>query len=174
MESQKLGNPAILGLGGFGFALFIAATVLLLAHGAEGAMIFALFIGFLDEYIAGMWSLARGETYIASIVSLFGSWLLGAFLLFTWGIPSGFFSEEAWAVWNFGLLTPIAFLGIPAFKERNWPIMLAFIFLWLLLFALGIAALGIAAESMTIFAGVMAYAAATALWYECVRIVGRL
>lgn len=165
-EQQRVGNPAIIGLGGFGFSLFVAGTVLLFAPDAHGALIFGLFMGFIDEFVAAMWLLIRKETYLATVMGLFGSWLGAVFLLYTFGVSTGLFSETSWAIFNFALLVPDTFLAIPAIKKKDWVVTAAFVFLWLLLFGLGMTALG---YPFATFSGIFLYGAAAMIWWKAIE-----
>lgn len=138
MEKSRLGNPNIFALGAFGFSLAMLGVELTIDHAAAGATMYAVFFAGLLEFIAGMWLIAKGESYLASIVALFGGWLLGFFLLNTQGKVLGLANPAGNAWYMFALLVPIAFLAIPAVKMGRTKLICAFVALFALVLALGL------------------------------------
>ena len=168
MEKSHLGNPSIFALGAFGFSLAMLGIELTVDHAAAGATMYAVFFAGLLEFIAGMWLIAKGESYLASIVALFGGWLLGFFLLNTQGKVLGIANPVGSAWYMFALLPPIAFLSIPAIMMRKIKLICAFVALFALVFALGLGFLmgpAAAGKPWMFIAGWCSYASMVFIWW---------
>jgi succinate-acetate transporter protein len=167
-KNLKLGNPNIFALGAFGYSLAMLGTELLIDHAAAGATMYAVLFAGLMELIAGMWLIAKGESYLASIVAFFGGWLIGLFLLSTQGDVLGIANDVGKAWYMFALLPPIALLSIPAFKMRRVKLIGAFIALFVLVLFLGLGFnLGPAGagHSSMVIAGWFAWIAMIFIWW---------
>lgn len=169
MEESRFGNPSIFALGAFGFSLAMLGIQLTIDHAAAGGAMYGVLFAGVMEFIAGMWLIARGETYFASILTLFGGWLLGFFLLNTQGTALGLANPVSSAWYMFALLPPIVFLAIPAISMRQPKLIGAFIALFALVLALGFGFLrdpGAAGRPWMLAAGWCAFAAMFFIWWS--------
>ena len=87
--SRQLGNPGVFGLATFGFALSALSFQVLVNPDTAGATLYAILVAALGETIAGMWAIARGNTYVAGILTTFGIWLFGFYMMLTQGEELG-------------------------------------------------------------------------------------
>jgi len=138
MEKSQIGNPNIFALGAFGFSLAMLGIELTFAHAAAGGATYGVLFAGTLEFIGGMWLIAKGESYLASIVTLFGGWLLGFFFLMTQGKVLGIANPTGFGWYNLALLPPIAILAIPAFKMRKPKLIGAFVALFGLVLFFGV------------------------------------
>ncbi len=169
----RIGNPNVFALCAFGFSLLLLGVELTFAHAAAGGALYGVLFAGALEFIAGMWLLAKNESYLASIVTLFGGWLLGYYMYMTQGRALGMYNPAGAAAYVLGLLPPIAFLAIPAFKGRKGVLSAAFVSLFLLVLALGLSA-ALGSEPLKLGAGVMAFASMFFIWWLAVRNVMEL
>jgi succinate-acetate transporter protein len=132
--SQKLGNPAVVGLAGFG-----ATTLLLQAHNlgwaGSGVVIWcALAFGGLAQLIAGFNEFKTGNNFGFAAFTTYGAfWLALAAILAN---PSKMVissSDVGWFLVIFTLITVIFFIG--SLKQNG---ALAFVFLTLLIGFIGL------------------------------------
>ena len=171
LHGNRIGNPNIFALCAFGFSLLMLGVELTFAHAAAGAAIYAVLFAGALELIAGMWLLARGkkgDSYLASIVTLFGAWLLGYYMYMTQGRALGMFNPVGAAAYILALLPPIAFLAIPAIKWRRGVLTAAFASLFLLVLFLGLGVLR-GSHSLLLVAGAFAYGSMFFIWWLAVR-----
>ncbi len=162
-------NPGIFPLLLFGYSLAVLGVELLVTPAAAGALAFAIFVAAVGETVGGLWELARGETYIGTIVTTFGIWLLGLFLLETLGSVLGLVTPPTLATYFLVLLIPIALLAIPAFKNgMGWPIRGAFVALFLLVVFAGLNFV-LANGIFGLVAGVFAWVSALFVWLLAVE-----
>ena len=134
---QKLANPAVLGLTGFGLT-----TMLLNLHninvikGPESPILaLGIFVGGLAQIIAGLLEYRKGNTFASTAFCIFGGfWLSYVFIVLgelKWGLPVTN-DSIGWFLVMFGLFT--AFMTIGAVRING---VLAFVFSTLtVLFAL--------------------------------------
>lgn len=167
-QAVRIGNPNVFALCAFGFSLLMLGVELTFVHAAAGAAAYGVLFAGVLEFVAGMWLLARGESYLSSIVTLFGAWLLGYFLYLTQGRTLGLVSPAGTATYLLALLPPIAFLAIPAFKWRRGVLSAAFVSLFLLVLALGLS-VALASAALKYAAGAMAFASMFFIWWLAVR-----
>jgi len=141
--SEKIANPAPLGLMGFGMTTVLLNLVNAeLLDASNAAMIFSMgiFYGGVAQILAGMWEMKKGNTFGATAFSSFGLfWIsLVAIRLFStlgWvGSPSPRVMTAYLAMW--GLFT--ALLTIATFKH-NVALRFVFVTLTILFFLLAIA-----------------------------------
>jgi len=131
MPEKPLGNPAVVGLAGFG-----GTTLLLQFHnlgwcGAGPILWCALFFGGLMQLAAGLQEFRTGNNFGLAVFSTYGAfWMaLGGILLSThYGILSITTTDVGWFLVMFTAITLIFFIG--AMKQNG---VLALIFLTLLL-----------------------------------------
>jgi succinate-acetate transporter protein len=167
-RQPRIGNPNVFALCAFGFSLLMLGVELTFAHAAAGAAAYGVLFAGALELIAGMWLIAKGESYLASIVTLFGAWLLGYFLYLTQGKGLGHVNPAGTATYLLALLPPVAFLAIPAFKWRRGVLSAAFVSLFLLVLALGLSA-ALGSEPLKLAAGLFAFVAMFFIWWLAVR-----
>lgn len=166
MEKSQYGNPNIFALGAFGFSLAMLGVEMTFAHEAAGGALYGVLFAGVLEFIGGMWLIAKGDSYLASIVALFGGWLIGFYMLMSQGRVLKVFNPVSVAWYMFCLLPPIVLLAIPAFKTKKVPLMGAFIGLLLLVFALGMGnIMGPAGKSTLVFAGYMSFVSMFFIWW---------
>ncbi len=180
-------DPGAIGLSLFGFALFLYGVQFVVYAGAAPgaatssvATIYAILVAAVGETLAGVLYILRGQGYQASILCGFGLWLLGLYLLLTLGAENKGFAPDAVGWYAIALIAPVAFMAIPSILHRNVAFTLAFAALAGLLLFLGI---GFLAANLTAkppvppsvnmlrVSGILAWAAAAALWYSAARIV---
>ncbi|GAA0236538.1 GPR1/FUN34/YaaH family transporter [Haladaptatus pallidirubidus] len=164
MTQNKSVNPGIFPLLLFGYSLAVLGAELLIAHEAAGALVFAIFIAAVGESIGGLWEISQGKTYLGSVVTTFGIWLFGLFMLETVGQVLGLVTPQALATYFLVLLIPIVLLGYPAFKNQlGWQIQGAFVFLFLLVLFAGVNFI-LTSSLLNLAAGASAWLAAICIW----------
>jgi succinate-acetate transporter protein len=172
-QPTRIGKPNVFALCAFGFSLLLLGVELTFAHAAAGGALYGVLFAGALEFIAGMWLLAQGESYLSSIVTLFGGWLLGYFFYMTQGRALGLFNPAGAAAYILGLLPPIAFLAIPAFVWRRGVLSAAFVSLFLLVLALGLSMM-LGSATLKYTAGVLAFASMFFIWWLALRNVTEL
>ena len=180
-------DPGAIGLSLFGFALFLYGVQFVVYAGAAPgaatssvATIYAILVAAVGETLAGLLYILRGQGYQASVLCGFGLWLLGLYLLLTLGAENKSFAPDAVGWYAIALIAPVAFMAIPSILHRNAAFILAFAALIgvLLFLGTGFLSANLAAKppvppsvSLLRVSGVLAWAAAAALWYSAARIV---
>lgn len=164
MIEKTLGNPAVVGLAGFG-----GTTLLLQFHnlglcGTGSIFWAAIFFGGLAQFVAGMQEFKTGNNFGYAAFSTYGAfWMAlgGCFLGSGYGILKITSVEIGWFLVMFTLITVIFFIG--SMKHSG---MLAFVFLTLLIgfICLDLAILGGIAVFTTI-AAVDLIICAMGAWY---------
>jgi succinate-acetate transporter protein len=168
VRQSRLSNSSIFLLLGFGFGVAVLGVQQLVPNRPEfiAAAVYALIVAALAEFVGGLWAFLRGETYLGSIGTTFGVWLVGYYLMLTGGITAELYHPYSAAVYNFALVIPVALLMIPAVKFRLHLFTAIFLFLLLLLLFLGLANTPIAAATtMARLAGLSALVTALLLWW---------
>jgi hypothetical protein len=171
----------------FGFALFLyGVQFVVYANAAPGAAtssvatIYAVLVAAIGETLAGVLYLIRGQGYQASILSGFGLWLFGLYLLLTLGAENKNFSPYAVGWYAIALIVPVAFMAVPSILHRNAALLLAFVALIGVLLFLGIGFLSAdltarppvpPSVSLLRISGIFAWIAAAPLWYLAARVV---
>lgn len=166
MNEKPFGDPAIFGLGAFGFALLTLGLVLTgIWPEAHGVLFACVIYGALAEFIAGMWHYARGETYLGAVVTVFGLWLVGLYLFQTQGVAMGAYSHAGMGLYCLALLPAIAILWIPAIKTKAHPVSAAFAALFFCVLFLGIGnASSVLAAVCDKIAGWLSIISAVTIW----------
>jgi len=107
MDSDKIANPAPLGLMGFGMT-----TVLLNIHNAgffpltSMVMAMGIFYGGVAQVIAGLFEFKKGNTFGATAFTSYGLfWLTLVFVLVFKGLPASTESFMGWYLFFWGLFT---------------------------------------------------------------------
>jgi succinate-acetate transporter protein len=162
--AKQLGNPGVFGLATFGFALAALSFQVLLNPEAAGATLYAILVAAIGETIAGMWAIARGNTYIAGVLTTFGIWLFGFYMLRTQGEELGLVNPASEGAYVLLLNIPVIYLAIPAFRGRMWVLSAAFAALIAMLFFLGFGYY-FENEMLRTGAGVLALIAAIPIFY---------
>jgi succinate-acetate transporter protein len=162
--TSNFGNPNIFGLSAFGFSLFLLGMELVVSKEmAGGALYGVLFAGVL-EFIAGMWMISKGESYLASIMAVFGGWLIGLFLLMTQGKTLGVFNAQAMGWYILAILPPLVMLAMPAIRMKKKVLIAAFASLFFLVVFLG-AGLILKNQGMEFVAGLLSFCSAIFIWW---------
>jgi len=99
---------------------------------------YAVLVGGIAETLAGILGIIRGIGYPAYVITTFGIWLLGFYLLITSGAANKAFTPDAIAWYSLVVIIPVAILAVPAVVHRNIPFIIAFLGLILLLLFLGL------------------------------------
>lgn len=162
--AKQLGNPGVFGLATFGFALAALSFQVLLNPEAAGATLYAILVAAIGETIAGMWAIARGNTYLAGVLTTFGIWLFGFYMLRTQGEELGLVNPASEGAYVLLLNIPVIYLAIPAFRGRMWVLSAAFAALIAMLFFLGFGYY-FENEMLRTGAGVLALIAAIPIFY---------
>jgi hypothetical protein len=185
--SSATADPGAIGMSLFGFALFLYGVQFVVYAGAAPgaatssvATIYAVLVAAIGETLAGVFYILRGQGYQASILSGFGLWLFGLYLLLTLGAENKAFAPDAVGWYAIALIVPVAFMAIPAIMHRNAALVLAFVALIGVLLFLGVGFLSanLAAKppvppsvNLLRVSGIFAWIAAAPLWYIAARIV---
>lgn len=177
METEKtqvnIGDAGLFALLAFGFSLLALGIALTVSHEALGAATYGLLYAGALEFIGGLFLIVRGDTYIGSIVAVFGGWLLGYFMLLTQGRALNLFNEVTAATYVLCLEPPIILMAIPAIKARHGVVIGAFVGLFLLILALGINDI-LHSTGLRFFAGAMSYISAFFIWWLALRDIMKL
>lgn len=161
---RQFGNPGVFGLATFGFALAALSFQVLLNPEAAGATLYAILVAAIGETIAGMWAIARGDTYVAGVLTTFGIWLFGFYMLRTQGEELGLVNPASEGAYVLLLTIPVIYLAIPALRGRMWIFSVAFAALIAMLFFLGFGYY-FENEMLRTIAGVLALIAAIPIFY---------
>lgn len=157
-------NPGIFPLLLFGYLLGVLGVDLLVTSRAAGALVFAIFVASIGETIGGIWEISQGETYLGTVVTTFGIWLIGLFLFETVERALGFVTPEALGIYFLVLLVPITLLAIPAVRNSiAWEIRGAFVALFSLVLFAGLNFL-YARPIFGVVAGASAWLSALCIW----------
>jgi succinate-acetate transporter protein len=84
------GDPAPLGLAGFGFTTLLLSLIntgILAGTTAEGVMALAVTFGGAAQVLAGMWAFKRGNTFAATAFTAYGAFWFSFFLLVNVFVP---------------------------------------------------------------------------------------
>lgn len=138
MASRQFGNPGVFGLATFGLALSALSFQVLVSPEAAAATLYLILVASIGEVIAGMWAIARGNTYVAGILTTFGLWLFGFYMMRTQGEELGLVTHAAEGAYVLLLLIPAIYLGLIAFRARLLVFSIAFVALIALLVFLGL------------------------------------
>ncbi len=88
--APTIGDPAPLGLAGFGITTLLLSLVnagILPATVTVGVMALALTFGGLAQFVAGMWAFKRGNTFAATAFTSYGAFWFSFYLLVVVFIP---------------------------------------------------------------------------------------
>jgi succinate-acetate transporter protein len=162
--STNFGNPNIFGLSAFGFSLFLLGMELVVSKQISGAALYGVLFAGVLEFIAGMWMISKGESYLANILAVFGGWLIGLFLLMTQGKSLGVFNPTSFGWYILAIEPPLIMLAIPAFKFRKNILICAFVSLFILVAFLGAGFIA-GNQVMEFIAGIFAFISAIFIWW---------
>jgi succinate-acetate transporter protein len=161
--TTKFGNPNIFGLSAFGFSLFLLGMELVVSKTIAGAALYGVLFAGVLEFIAGMWMISKGESYLANILAVFGGWLIGLFFLMTQGKSLGVFNPASFGWYILAIQPPLVMLAVPAFKFGKKMLIGAFVSLFLLVAFLG-GGFILGSQGMELFAGIFAFISAFFIW----------
>ncbi|MGA2926562.1 MAG: hypothetical protein ABSG43_11295 [Solirubrobacteraceae bacterium] len=138
-------DPVPVGTALFAFALsvygvrFVGVKATTVAQGPVSVGLnYAVLIAAIGESVCGILAVMRGLTYKGYILSIFGIWLWGFFFLITAGAASKTFTPDSVGWYALLLDIPAIIMAVPAFKQRNIPLSIAFVGLIVLQFFLGL------------------------------------
>jgi len=180
-EGEHSEAPVILGFAGFNFAIIAAATALLFAPNATGSFLYALFVGFVDEFAATLILMAWKDKYPSAILGIFGSFLLGAGLFYVNGVftvlPTALGSMLGppgldFQIYNYALLPIIAYMGYPAVKHKDWVLTGIFVSMFIVILSLGTYAGGV--EWMRYLFGIFGYIAAILVIVKSMQMLAKV
>jgi hypothetical protein len=133
-RQMAMSDPLPIALGLFAFALamygvrFVAVGDATLKAGSTSvALDYALLVGGIAEVLGGVLAIIKGLGYPAYVVTIFGVWLIGFYLLTTSGAANAAFTPDAVAYYLFILVVPVAIMAVPAVVHRNIPFVVAFV-----------------------------------------------
>jgi succinate-acetate transporter protein len=158
------GNPNIFGLSAFGFSLFLLGMELVVSKDIAGAALYGVLFAGVLEFIAGMWMISKGESYLSNILSVFGGWLVGLFFLMTQGKSLGVFNPASVGWYILAIEPPLVILAIPAVKFRKGILISAFLSLFVLVAFLG-GGFILGNPGMEFIAGIFAFISAVFIWW---------
>lgn len=164
VRTRQLGNPGVFGLATFGLALSALSFQVLVNPEAAAATLYFILVGAIGQTVAGMWAIARGDTYVAGILTTFGIWLFGLYMMRTQGEELGIVTPVAEGAYTLILIIPVVYLGLIAFRARLGVFSVAFVALIAMLFFLGFGTYFESGVLRTI-AGVLALIAAIPIFY---------
>jgi succinate-acetate transporter protein len=164
----NIGDAGLFGLLAFGFSLAVLGVAFTISKSALGAATYALLYAGALEFIGGLFLIVRGDTYLGSIIAVFGGWLLGFFMLLTQGRALNLFNEISAATYMFCLEPPIIFMAIPAIKARHGVVIGAFVGLFLLVLSLGLFNLEPSA-GLRLATGIFAFISAFFIWWLALK-----
>jgi GPR1/FUN34/yaaH family len=147
---------------------FVAVNAATIQGPTSEALNYAILVAGAAELLGGILALIRGTDYAAWVTSVFGLWLIGFFFLLTHVDPAAShdtgivtagpggkplpssvtaalqsanvtaWHAESVAWYVLILIIPIVILAVPAFIHRNFPFMLAFLAIVVVLVLLGL------------------------------------
>jgi succinate-acetate transporter protein len=162
--ASVMGDPKIPGLTIFAFLLAMLGVQFVAVPEAASGVVFAVLVASIAETVSGVLAILRGEGYVGAILCMFGIWLFGLFFL---ELLSGLeiFGSPAGIAWYVLILViPVAYMSVPAFAQRNIPLVIAFVTIIAALILLGIALLA-PSSTAELVSGLCCWAAALSIWY---------
>ncbi|MFB6109431.1 MAG: hypothetical protein ABEJ60_00955 [Halodesulfurarchaeum sp.] len=155
--------PGVFALLLFGFALAALGAEHLISSAAHGAVVFGILIAAIGEVVGGLWEIKLGENYTGNLVTVFGTWLIGLFMLEFVGPSMGLITPMTIAVYFMALVPPIVMFWIPVFPDAPWNIHGAFATLMGLVLVSSIAQF-VSMPSLGYLTGILAWGAAFCIW----------
>jgi hypothetical protein len=144
-DGRRMADATPVAFGLFAFALamygvrFVSVDVTTLTAGPTTVGLnYAVLVGAIAETVGGILAIIRGITYPAYVITTFGIWLFGFYLLVTSGAAQKDFTPDALAWYALVLVVPVAVMAVPAVVHRNVPFTIAFVALIALLLLLGL------------------------------------
>jgi hypothetical protein len=198
LTRPRMSNPMPIAFGLFAFALtiygvrFVNVSAATLSAGpASEALIYSVLAAAIAQVLAGILGVIRGQAAQGYVMSTFGIWLFGLYMLFTHGASQKDFTPDAVGWYALVLLVPVAIMAVPEFVHRNIPVATAFLAIIVLLALLGLGfhdlngdlTRAVAAKRPPDVSGVVnmlkvsawcAWVAAAAIWYVMARDVYRI
>jgi hypothetical protein len=135
-------SPAALAMFAFALAVyglrFVSVSDATLATGpATVALNYAVLAAAIADIICGVIALVRGLSYPGYVMMIFGTWLVGFYLVITAGGQQAF-TPDAVGWYVLFLEAPVLILAIPAFVHRDLLFSVAFTALAVLVILLGL------------------------------------
>ncbi|MBM7622581.1 acetate uptake transporter [Sporohalobacter salinus] len=168
MTTNKIANPAPLGLAGFALTTFVLSfyNAGILSGGKAIVFPLALFYGGLAQFMAGMWEFKTGNTFGATAFTSYGAWWM-FFALLEYSTALGWIDLGANAATSIGLVltawgifTFYMWLGTFKLNRALW---LIFLTLWITFFLLALGDL--VAPKFGTLGGYMGIICALMAWY---------
>ena len=161
--ATSIADPGAAALLSFGMALLCVWVVEIITPQSRGVIAFGLLFAGLLQSIASILIFIRGDAYLGTLLAVFGTWLV-AYHFFGMNERFGNPTARGW----FALILEVAcvMLAIPAVRRRIVPILLAFAFLAIMIFFLGMQLIT-GHEWMGLALGWSAFAAAIPILYLC-------
>jgi len=161
MVNERIGDPGVIAVSWFGMALVMLGFVEVVAPSASGGLSYAVLIAGIAEAAGGGIALARGDTYLGSIVGIFGLWLIGFYFL--GGNPHAA-THDSLGLYTLMTIVPIAYLTIPAIRLKAWILAAAMLLILALYAVLGVGYLA-QSDSLAKAAGWLSFISAVPVWY---------
>lgn len=161
MINERIGDPGVVAVSWFGNSLVMLGLVELVTKKAGGGLTYAVLIAGIAQSVGGAIALARGDTYLGSIVGFFGMWLVGFYFL------SGNASAatgDSLGLYTLVVVVPLAYLMVPSIVMKAWMLTLALGLVLALFVVLGISYLD-GSSSLAKVAGGLSFASAVPVWY---------
>ena len=143
--SPAMADPTPVAFALFAFALavygvrFVNVSALTVASAPTTiALDYAILVAAIAETVVGVLAVIRGLAYRGYVTTIFGIWLLGFYLLITSGAANKAFTPDALAWYVLVLVVPVALLAVPSIVHRNFPFIIAFVAILVLLLLLGL------------------------------------
>jgi hypothetical protein len=143
-SSTVIADPAPAAFAVFAFALAVygvrfagVSDATLSAGPATVALNYAVLAAAIANVICGVLALVRGLAYPGYIMMIFGTWLIGFYLVITAGGQAAF-TPDAVAWYVLFLDAPVLILAVPAFLHRDLLMSVAFVALGVLVILLGL------------------------------------
>jgi succinate-acetate transporter protein len=162
--NSRLGDSSVFGLSTFGFALAVLGTQLTLSSSIAGATVYAVLVAAIGETLAGLWAIARGDGYLAGILTTFGLWLFGYYFFLTAGMAAGLVTPKAEGMYVLLLIVPLAYLTVPAVRARRAALSLALAAVLLTLLSVGLGAY-FSKSALLTTGGYLSLASALLVWF---------
>jgi succinate-acetate transporter protein len=161
MVNERIGDPGVVAISWFGIALVMLGLVEVVTGKAAGGLGYAVLIAGIAEAVGGAIAIGRGDTYLGSIIGVFGLWLIGFHLLSS--DPAAATSDSL-GLYTLVVIGPLTYLLIPAVALRAWILTVALGLIMALFAVLGISYLD-GSSTLAKLAGWLSFASAAPVWY---------
>lgn len=155
-----------------GFTLAVTGVGFAFDPTAMIGIYYAILVGGFAMVITSMLCLSNGLHYPGYINGIIGCWLIGLFLLLTFGADDAHFTNHATGWYALLMAVPSLILTIPAYLHRdNIPFMIAAPALTLLFVTMGLADLTGPHALLLNISGGLALLAAICVWFAGARMM---